>query len=101
MRQILACALVLALSGCASASILLEAEHVSHPLAGWPVEPQRHAEDELNQVNALVKWQRRGWYVVGGVGYNLYGSDGAGFYGPALTGTVRIGYEIKLRTSAP
>lgn len=101
MKRILACALALALTGCASTSILLEAEHVSHPLAGWPLEPQRWAEDELNQVNMLLRYKHHGWYAVGGIGYNLYGVHGSGFRGPALTGTVRIGYEIKLRGDAP
>lgn len=80
----------LALTGCAT-SVKIEAEHVSHPLAGWPVS-DRHTEDSLTQANVLLSWQRKGWYVDAGIGENLDRSGG--FYGPALTGTVRAGREF-------
>ncbi len=75
----------------------LEAEHISHPMAGYPVGPADQ-EDTLNQVNAcLGKRARLGvramWYAEHCLGYKV--TDG-GFYGPSLTYTGRTGIEIKL-----
>lgn len=91
--------IVHAVSGCASlapASTKLEFEHVSHPLAGWPV-GARDQEDALTQANGLLVWRAERAYVEAGLGYNLRGRDGGGIYGPTLTGTVRAGMEIPLR----
>jgi hypothetical protein len=88
-------AISLTLTGCAT-SIRTEVEHVSHPLAGWPVS-DRYTEDGLSQANVIVHWQKADWYVDAGLGYNLKGRNGGGYYGPALTSTVRAGREWKLR----
>lgn len=90
---------VLLLAGCAlaPATVRLEYEHVSHPLAGWPCERQGTTEDVLNQVNAIARYEIRGAYVDLGLGRNLQGQHGGGFYGPVLTGTVRAGYEWRLK----
>lgn len=104
--------------GCAAPTLLTEVEHVSHPLAGWPVEKQHeygvaltqyvgpsvyqvstyrmNREDELTQLNALLHWEGAGWYADAGLGYKLHGRNGGGFYGPAMTGTVRVGKEWRI-----
>lgn len=74
------------LSGCGVLSARLEYEHISHPTT--------REEDTLDQANFLVRTQREGWYLEGGVGYNLNRADGGGFYGPTLTGTFRFGREF-------
>lgn len=84
--------------GCASVSAVTEFEHVSHPLAGWPCESQHLTEDGVTQVNGLIRWRTAtGEYFDAGLGYNLKGRNGGGFYGPALTGTVRFGKEWRIR----
>lgn len=82
------------LSGCASA-VKIEAEHVSHPFAGWPFGP-RSQEDGLTHVQGLAVWRAGNAYAEGGLGYNLRGVDGGGFHGPSLTGTLRVGLEVPL-----
>lgn len=96
MKLLILCACAV-LCGCVPSRFRLEAEHISHPLAGWPLEPQRHSEDEVSHISAIAAWDHGGWYAEAGIGWNLYGKDGAGFYGPALTGTVRAGYEWRFR----
>lgn len=92
----LASALALtALTGC---SVLpdtarVEVEHISHPLAGWPVSAD-NAEDGLSQANVIARWQRGRVYVEHGIGMNLQGENGGGFYGPAMTYTGRVGIEL-------
>lgn len=85
-----------AVSGCALIpdSAGCEVEHVSHPLAGWPVSA-RDTEDGLSQFNVYAKWQigERG-YLQRAVGWNLRGENGGGFYGPEWTYTARIGVEL-------
>lgn len=88
----------LTLGGCSvmpdKAGITLD--HISHPLAGWPVSAS-NTEDGLTQVNALVRWQKGRVYVESGLGYNIQGRDGGGFYGPAVTYTGRIGVDLWCR----
>jgi len=88
----------LALGGCAAMPDRagLELEHVSHPLAGWPVSAN-NTEDGLSQVNAMLKWKRGRVYMEQGIGYNLQGRDGGGFYGPSLMYTGRIGVDLWCR----
>lgn len=86
----------LAMTGCAS-TIRIEAEHISHPLAGWPCEPQSGSEDEVNQVLAIASWRGDGPYLDIGLGQKTHGRNGNGFTGPALTGVVRVGYEWRLK----
>jgi hypothetical protein len=95
------CALIVALllTGCAT-SVVLEAEHVSHPTAGWPCEPQKLSEDDLTQASALLRWRRGHWYVDAGLGYKLQGRNGGGVWGPAVTGTVRVGREFSIGMAA-
>lgn len=90
--------IVVACSGCSvmPTSLRAEVEHVSHPLAGWPVSAD-NTEDGLSQVNVIAHWQRGHVYIENGLGYNLQGAGGGGFYGPALTYTGRIGVEIWAR----
>ena len=84
------------LTGCASYG-RVELEHVSHPFAGWPVERQCGSEDGVTQASAILGWKRGGAYVEAGMGYNLEGKNGGGFYGPAVTGTVRAGYQVDFK----
>lgn len=83
------------LSGCALSptSARVELEHVSHPLAGWPVSAN-DTEDGLSQANVILHWQSGRVYVENGIGVNLQGENGGGFYGPGLTYTGRIGYQF-------
>jgi hypothetical protein len=87
--------LAVLLSGCAIApnSARVELEHVSHPLAGWPVSAN-NTEDGLSQLNVIGHWQSGRVYVEQGLGYNLQGENGGGFYGPGLTYTGRIGVQF-------
>jgi hypothetical protein len=87
--------LSLALSGCSIAphTTRIELEHISHPLSGRPFGP-RFEEDSLNQLNVLGRWRRGRIYVEQGLGYNLRGRHGGGFYGPGLTYTGRVGIEF-------
>jgi hypothetical protein len=83
------------LTGCAAPSVLVELEHVSHPLVGWPINPEDGVEDELTQVSTALRFRKGGLYADAGLGLNLFGANGMGFYGPALTGTIRVGYEFR------
>lgn len=88
--------IIVACSGCVVMpdSAGAELEHVSHPLAGWPVSAD-NTEDGLSQINAYAKWHiSQHVYVEQALGYNLQGTGGGGFYGPALTYTGRIGVEL-------
>lgn len=100
---------IIFLPGCATPTLRIEVEHISHPTAGWPFGPEhitvpysgdvmlrKSVEHEVDQANALLHWQSDGWYADAGLGVNLQGRDGGGFRGPALTGTVRVGHEFKL-----
>jgi hypothetical protein len=91
----LALLIALSMTGCAVMpnSTRLELEHVSHPLAGWPVSAN-NTEDGLSQVNLIGHWQSGRVYVEQGLGYNLQGENGGGFYGPELTYTGRIGVML-------
>ena len=84
---------LLALTGCAS-SILVEAEHISHPTVGRPFQKQGSKEDSLTQANALLRWRQDGWYADAGLGWNMERKKG--FFGPSITGIARIGHEFKL-----
>jgi len=90
--------LVSTIPACALAphTLRLEAEHVSHPLAGWPVSGH-NTEDAVTQASALLHWRAGPAYFDAGIGRNLRGANGGGFYGPAITGTVRAGLEVPLR----
>jgi hypothetical protein len=82
------------LPGCATpASVRAEVEHVSHPLAGWPVSAA-NSEDGLSQLNVIGHWQSGRVYVEHGLGWNMDGRNGGGFYGPGLTYTGRIGVQL-------
>ena len=85
---------VLSMTGCAT--VRIEAEHISHPGAGWPFGPCDE-EAQITQLNALLHWQRNGWYADAGVGVKVYERSQWGFVGPSVTGTVRVGYELVLR----
>lgn len=95
MTKIAVLAAALALTGCVSAphSVSTEIEHVSHPLAGWPVSAS-NTEDALSQANVIARWENGRVYVEHGLGYNLQGRDGGGFYGPGLTYTGRVGVKL-------
>jgi hypothetical protein len=91
----LALLIALSMTGCAVMpdSTRLELEHVSHPLAGWPVSAA-DTEDALTQLNVIGHWQSGNVYVENGLGYNLQGENGGGFYGPGFTYTGRIGVKF-------
>lgn len=94
-----AVAATLTLQACttlAPSSYRVEVEHISHPLAGWPVSAN-NTEDGLSQANVIARWTHGRVYVENGLGYNLQGRNGGGFYGPALTYTGRIGVEFGKR----
>jgi hypothetical protein len=80
------------LGGCAS-TYKLEVEHISHPMVGPPFEGADQ-EDAVTQLVGLAGWGGvgSGPYVEAGLGANLRGSNGGGFYGPPLTFTARAGY---------
>lgn len=86
---------VLLFTGCAVMpdKVSAEIEHVSHPLAGPPFGPSNE-EDGLSQATLTARWQKGRVYAESGLGYNLQGRNGGGFYGDPLTYTGRIGYEI-------
>lgn len=93
MIRNLAILALLPLAGCATAFI--EAEHISHPGAGWPVGPADE-EAQLTQVNAGLKFQRGQWYAAGALGVKVYERSQWDFVGPSVTGTVRVGREFSL-----
>lgn len=90
---ILAAALLSACTTLQPDSVRAELDHISHPLAGWPVNASNN-EDGLTQANVIARWQVNRVYVEHGLGWNLQGENGGGFYGPALTYTGRIGVEL-------
>lgn len=96
MKRILVLTMCLMSTGCAltnhcdRTSIRLEYEHVSHPLAGRPFGPERE-EDSLNHVGPIGRCDVGRVYTELTLGYKL--ADG-GFYGPKLTGGVRVGVEL-------
>ena len=95
VRAAILAALSSVLLGCASVQpdyLFAEAEHVSHPFAGYPFGPASD-EDCLNQQNVGAGWSRGGAYVEQSLGVKL---NDCGFYGPDLTYTLRIGYRIPL-----
>jgi hypothetical protein len=98
-KRVAATGVAVAMTGCAALphALRVEAEHVSHPFAGWPCEKQSGSEDELNHVSLIGHWQWGGAYVDAGVGRKTHGRNGSGFYGPSFTGTVRIGYEWRIK----
>lgn len=91
-RMIVRCAAVLLVGASLSAcsGMRVELEHTSHPLAGAPFGP-RSEEDSLNTLNVVKRIERGRYYSEIGLGYKI--GDG-GFYGPDLTGTVRIGVKL-------
>lgn len=96
MKRIFVVGLMLMTSGCAltehcdSMSLRIEHEHVSHPLAGYPFGPASE-EDALDHVGPVGRCTVGRGYVDMNLGWKI--GDG-GFYGPRLTGGVRIGVEI-------
>jgi len=94
MKGLIAIA-ALALTGCVSMPdrINAELEHVSHPLAGWPINASSN-EDGLTQANLIARWQTGRFYVEHGLGWNVQGQNGGGFYGPELTYTGRVGVTL-------
>lgn len=90
---ILACVL---LAACAPQRMRVGIDHVSHPLVGWPFSPASD-EDAITEARVALEWQRGCAYFAAGVGVNLYGRNGSGFYGPPLTGNVSTGCVFNLR----
>lgn len=83
--------IALSISGCSSYRV--EYEHVSHPFAGQPFGPASE-EDTLDQLQVCAKRSAGRAYTEACLGYRL--TDG-GFYGPPLTGGIRIGVELGKR----
>ncbi len=81
----------LSLTGCAT--VLIEAEHISHPGAGWPVGPASD-ESQLTQGNFILRWKKGAFYMDAGLGVKLYERHPRDFVGPKVTGTVRLGAEL-------
>lgn len=86
-----AVAVVSCMGGCTS--LRVEYEHVSHPFAGWPF-GSADEEDTLDHVNACLVKRAGHMFSESCLGYRL--TDG-GFYGPDLTGTIRMGAEFSLQ----
>lgn len=93
----------LALGGCSAlgpTAGMLELEHISHPMVGTPVTSDQdqfgnRVEDGLTQVNLVLAWQlspRLG--VEQGLGWNVFGRNGGGFYGPGLTYSGRVVWQL-------
>lgn len=94
LRVIIAVALLLVVSGCASLhpdAGRVYWGHVSHPQVGPPF-GQRHEEDSLDTLNAALVWRDGAWFVETGLGWKLV--DG-GVYGPDLVFSSRIGREFQ------
>lgn len=92
-RTVVTLIAALALSACSTYKA--EWQHISHPFAGPPFGPTSE-EDSLDhiQVCGVRRYAFNQWtqaYAESCVGYVL--ADG-GFYGPNLTGGVRVGIEI-------
>lgn len=86
------------LASCATAPdrMGVSLDHVSHPLVGWPFS-SRYDEDALTEMRISAEWQRGCGFASIGIGYNLRGRDGGGFYGPPLTGSFAVGCSWSLR----
>ena len=85
------------LAGCAPNTVRVEVDHQSHLLVGYPFTPQRE-EDNLTVLQGTLEWGGpTGPYLDAGLGYNLQGANGGGFYGPSFTGTLRAGYAWKVK----
>jgi hypothetical protein len=95
MKTVMILMVAMSMTACSvmPTSARMELEHVSHPLAGWPVSAN-NTEDALSQVSVIGHWQSGRVYVENGLGWNLQGADGAGFKGPGLTYTGRIGIQF-------
>lgn len=95
MKTLIAALIALSMTACSvmPTSARMELEHVSHPLAGWPVSAN-NTEDGLSQANVILHWQSGRVYVENALGYNLQGAGGGGFAGPGLTYTGRIGVQF-------
>lgn len=91
MKGAIVAILALCMTGCAT--VRIEAEHISHPLAGWPFGPCDD-EAQITQLNALLHWQKGRWYADAGVGFKVYERSQWDFVGPAMTGTIRVGVEV-------
>lgn len=92
-------ALALVLVGCQTiepTKVRLETAHYSHLTAGKPFGPSNQ-EDGLSVVQVVARWETKGYYLELGEGYNLEGRNGGGFYGPAETTSLKLGYEWRLR----
>jgi hypothetical protein len=88
---------MLALGGCTTLTpdrVNVEVAHTSHLTAGWPLERQKGAEDGISTLGLTVEYTRGKWYLAGGIGVNLEGHNGGGFYGPAEVSTIRGGYSV-------
>ena len=91
LLMLFAFALLPLITGCANYAFV-EAAETSHPLAGRPFgDPSE--EDCARRVNAgLGREWPSGWYAEAAAGYKL---KRCGFFGPRLTGDVRVGRRFR------
>lgn len=98
-RLLVVIALALVLVGCQTIEpnkVRVQTTHISHLTAGAPF-GARSEEDGLTIVELTARWELKGAFVEVGEGYNVRGRNGGGFYGPAETTSLRLGYEWRLK----
>lgn len=86
------CAAINTSSAIVPDAIRAEVEHISHPLAGFPLNADK--EDAVSTVGVVARWTRGHFYVEQGLGYKI---DRSGFNGPDMTYAGRIGYEWRIK----
>ncbi len=94
MMRVATITAALLLTGCGALvpkDIRAEASHTSHPLLGFPFEPQAGSEDVVNAAQLLAHYEHQRIYVDIGLGVNINGAGGGGMTGDAFLGTIRGG----------
>lgn len=83
-------------TGCASTA-RVQIAHYSHSSAGAPFGPKSQ-EDGLTVLEVVGRWELPfGIYTEAGIGYNVKGRNGGGFYGPAEVTSLKIGKEWRFK----
>lgn len=87
MKALLGLLVAIALTSCAGTQYRAEYEHVSHPTT--------NREDTLDHVNVCGQRRHGRLYADACLGYRLIDD---GFFGPDLTGSVRVGVLLNEAT---
>lgn len=113
MKTIIAATGLLALAGCSLSpgyrlehgcgplsakpdTARLSTAHYSHLSAGFPFGP-KNEEDALTLLNMKGNWKCGSEFFEAGIGINIAGKNGGGFYGPSEVVGFEYGYEFSLR----